>query len=130
MEHGNSKRGVEGEQAVIDAYVEADSFQVTERDYGTTRTRRGVWGGFPPMRHQPPNLPARSTRVSQFIGGNPPKPPGAGAPRCIIALGHLAAGAQRFDDFVHGGALSGVACKDRRQQPTERLANLRGQVGR
>ena len=26
MEHGNSKRGVEGEQAVIDAYVDADRF--------------------------------------------------------------------------------------------------------
>ncbi len=28
MEHGNSASGVEGEQAVIDAYVEADSFEV------------------------------------------------------------------------------------------------------
>jgi len=28
MEHGNSKRGAEGEQALIDAYVEVDSFQV------------------------------------------------------------------------------------------------------
>ena len=26
MEHGNSKKGVEGEQAVIDAYVDADNF--------------------------------------------------------------------------------------------------------
>jgi len=26
MEHGNSRRGIEGEQAVIDAYVEVDSF--------------------------------------------------------------------------------------------------------
>lgn len=28
MEHGNSKPGVEGEQALIDAYVEVDSFQM------------------------------------------------------------------------------------------------------
>ena len=26
MEHGNSRRGIEGEQAVIDAYVEVDNF--------------------------------------------------------------------------------------------------------
>ncbi len=28
MEHGNSKRGIEGEQAVIDAYLDADDFEV------------------------------------------------------------------------------------------------------
>lgn len=28
MEHGNSKRGIEGERAVIDAYLEADGFEV------------------------------------------------------------------------------------------------------
>jgi hydroxypyruvate isomerase len=28
MEHGNSKPGVEGEKALIEAYVEVDSFEV------------------------------------------------------------------------------------------------------
>ncbi len=28
MEHGNSKPGVEGEKALINAYVEVDSFEV------------------------------------------------------------------------------------------------------
>ena len=30
MEHGNAKPGKEGEQALIDAYVAADSFEVAE----------------------------------------------------------------------------------------------------
>ena len=30
MEHGNSKRGAEGEQAVIQAYAEADSFDISD----------------------------------------------------------------------------------------------------